>query len=189
MKSLRAASTHISRPLRPNRPPVAHSNRRPASEIANLQPRKTLKSPEGIGRVTIVGEGRKQSRTVFFGKTTVDLHQKYILAFWLYPCAATAIISISCDRLLWGKSRAIGLHKRRLRIHASCACRRSRSQKHRPPHGCRHSFAKEWFSNNGDIKAFTDLLGHSNINTTAPICNTTRDEMAAQYAFFASGVS
>ncbi|MCO5188500.1 MAG: tyrosine-type recombinase/integrase [Anaerolineae bacterium] len=182
IEELRAASTHISTRCGLIVHLLTATGAR-ASEIANLNV-SDIEIIEGIGRVTISrGKGEKQ-RTVFFGKATVDLHQKYLkLRSGFIPWCCDRNHIDQCDRLLWGNHGPLvynGVYKEFMRaVHVAEV-----DLKARPLHGCRHSFAKEWLRNNGDIKALQDLLGHSDINTTAIYLQYDEDELAAQYARF-----
>lgn len=48
------------------------------------------------------------------------------------------------------------------------------------PHSFRHFFAKEFLKQNNDITLLGDLLGHSDISTTAIYTRLTSEEQAQQ---------
>lgn len=61
------------------------------------------------------------------------------------------------------------------------AARAAGIQKHVTPHTLRHSYATNFLRNNGNLRYLAELMGHSNIQTTAHYAHVVNEDLRAQY--------
>lgn len=128
------------------------------SELVNL---KTAMLEQGYA--DIIGKGNKQRRIYFPDRLIKDI-KNY--------CGKTYII----ENRFGGQMTSRGVSS--LLIKAAPKAGVPKEVMH--PHSFRHFFAKEFLKQNNDITLLGDLLGHSDISTTAIYTRLTSEEQAQQ---------
>ncbi len=136
----------------------------------------TLKLPQldlAAHRATVCEKGSK-TRLVFYTPYTLNLLRCWLAVRPLY--APTVFCSLSPQRR--GESlSSSGLHQilERLKQKAGVTGRVN-------PHAFRHSFAREYLANGGDLATLAQLMGHSDVSVTANSYAVFTDaELALRY--------
>lgn len=115
------------------------------------------------GYADVIGKGNKQRRIYFPNKLVDDIQDKCGKEYIVENKYGTQITTRGVSALLKKASKEAGI-----------------PQEVVYPHSFRHFFAKQFMRENNDISLLSDLLGHSNIATTAIYTRLTSDEQKEQ---------
>ncbi|MCB9455148.1 MAG: tyrosine-type recombinase/integrase [Anaerolineaceae bacterium] len=109
-----------------------------------------------VQRSALVQEKETPMRVVFFSEQTAELLAAYLAE---RPEGATAVF---CSRLTGKALTVSGVNQllKRLKLRAGITGRVN-------PHAFRHGFAREYIMNGGDLATLSQIMGHSNVTTTA----------------------
>lgn len=128
------------------------------SELINL---KTEMLEHGFA--DIIGKGNKQRRIYFPKKLVEDIKDHCGKSYIIENRSGKQITSRGVSSLLAKSATKVGIPKEVMH-----------------PHSFRHFFAKEFLKHNNDITLLGDLLGHSDVSTTAIYTRMTSVEQAKQ---------
>lgn len=115
------------------------------------------------GYADIVGKGNKQRRIYFPNKLVEEIKDKCGKEYIVENKYGTQITSRGISNLLNSAGKRAGIPKEVMH-----------------PHSFRHFFAKQFLKEKNDISLLGDLLGHSDISTTAIYTRLTSEEQKEQ---------
>lgn len=115
------------------------------------------------GYADIVGKGNKQRRIYFPSKLVEEIKDKCGKEYIVENRYGTQMTTRGVSQLLKNAGEKAGISKEVLH-----------------PHSFRHFFAKQFLKEKNDISLLGDLLGHSDISTTAIYTRLTSEEQKEQ---------
>lgn len=128
------------------------------SELIELKTKDLYK-----GYADIIGKGNKQRRIYFPNKLVEEIKDKCGKEYIVENRYGTQITTRGVSELLKKAGKKAGIPKEVMH-----------------PHSFRHFFAKQFLKERNDISLLGDLLGHSDISTTAIYTRLTSEEQKEQ---------
>lgn len=124
-------------------------------------------------RIKILGKGNKE-RYVLFGKKCYNLLNKYL------DSGRPNLLKIKTDYLFLNK-RGTGVSVRTVEMIIDDIVKRSSIKFNISPHTLRHTFATHMLDNGADLNSVSELLGHSNLNTTSIYTHVSNERLKQVY--------
>lgn len=124
-------------------------------------------------RIKILGKGNKE-RYVLFGKRCRDLLNTYL------DNGRPNLLKQKTDYLFLNK-RGTGVSVRTAEMIIAEIVRKSSIKFNVSPHTLRHTFATHMLDNGADLNSVSELLGHSNLNTTAIYTHVSNERLKQIY--------
>lgn len=124
-------------------------------------------------RIKILGKGNKE-RYVLFGKKCNDLLNKYL------DNGRPNLLKRKTDYLFLNK-RGTGVSVRTAEMIIGDVVKKSSIKFNVSPHTLRHTFATHMLDNGADLNSVSELLGHSNLNTTAIYTHVSNERLKQVY--------
>ncbi len=139
-------------------------------ELVNIK----LKDIDFAGkRIKILGKGNKE-RYVLFGDKCLNLLNRYLVD------SRTKLLKKSCDYLFLNQ-RGTSISVRTTEKMVSDVVKKSSVKFNVSPHTLRHTFATHMLDNGADLNSVGELLGHSNLNTTAIYTHVSNERLRSVY--------
>lgn len=123
-------------------------------------------------RFSVVGKGKKV-RLCFIDDRTEELMNGY-LSSRNDDCQALIVTELYKSRMTPSNVQLVVRN----------TAKRAGIERRITPHVLRHSFATNFMNNNGDIRPLSQLLGHTNLNTTAIYTHVVDNRLESQYRQF-----
>lgn len=124
-------------------------------------------------RIKILGKGNKE-RYVLFGNKCKDLLNEYLTN-------SRPKLSKQKNENLFLNQRGTGISIRTTEKMVDDTVKRSSIKSHVSPHTLRHTFATHMLDNGADLNSVSELLGHSNLNTTAIYTHVSNERLRQVY--------
>lgn len=124
-------------------------------------------------RIKILGKGNKE-RYVLFGKKCYDLLNEYL------NDGRPNLIKEKNESLFLNK-RGTGVSVRTVEMIIDEIVRKSSIKFNVSPHTLRHTFATHMLDNGADLNSVSELLGHSNLNTTSIYTHVSNERLKQVY--------
>jgi len=124
-------------------------------------------------RIKILGKGNKE-RYVLFGKRGYEVLNKYL------DKARPNLMKEKTEYLFLNK-RGTGVSVRTVEMIIDEIVRKSSIKFNVSPHTLRHTFATHMLDNGADLNSVSELLGHSNLNTTAIYTHVSNERLKQVY--------
>lgn len=124
-------------------------------------------------RIKILGKGNKE-RYVLFGKKCRNLLNNYL------NNGRPNLLKRKTDYLFLNK-RGTGVSVRTTEMIIDDIVRKSSIKFNVSPHTLRHTFATHMLDNGADLNSVSELLGHSNLNTTAIYTHVSNERLKQVY--------
>lgn len=124
-------------------------------------------------RIKILGKGNKE-RYVLFGKKCHDLLNEYL------NNGRPNLIKDKNEYLFLNK-RGTGVSVRTVEMIIDEIVKRSSIKFNVSPHTLRHTFATHMLDNGADLNSVSELLGHSNLNTTSIYTHVSNERLKQVY--------
>ena len=124
-------------------------------------------------RIKILGKGNKE-RYVLFGKKCKNLLNNYL------DNSRPNLLKRKTDYLFLNK-RGTGVSVRTTEMIIDDIVKRSSIKFNVSPHTLRHTFATHMLDNGADLNSVSELLGHSNLNTTAIYTHISNERLRQVY--------
>lgn len=124
-------------------------------------------------RIKILGKGNKE-RFVLFGKKCRDLLDNYL------DNSRPNLLKNKNDYLFLNR-RGTGVSVRTVEMIVDDIVKRSSIKFNVSPHTLRHTFATHMLDNGSDLNSVSELLGHSNLNTTAIYTHVSNERLKQVY--------
>jgi len=122
---------------------------------------------------TVIGKGQKV-RLCFIDSRTEYLMHKYL--DW-----RDRVIPSHCDAMFVTQDGQRRMTATNVQLAVKNAARNAGIKKHVTPHTLRHSFATNYAMNDGNMRYLQQLLGHSNLQTTAHYTHIVDSHLREQY--------
>lgn len=143
------------------------------SELASLT-RTAIDLERGI--VQVMGKGQKERQSLL-GRYARAAIAEYLLD-------GRPVLVDPAGRpptLLFLNGHGAPLGVRGIRYIMACLCRRAGLPAGVSPHTLRHSFATHLLDGGADLRVIQELLGHSNLETTARYCHVSPERLRGAY--------
>ena len=124
-------------------------------------------------RIKILGKGNKE-RYVLFGKKCLDLINAYVNR-------SRPELERKKNNYLFLNQRGTGVSVRTAEMIVDDVVRKSSVKFNVSPHTLRHTFATHMLDNGADLNSVSELLGHSNLNTTSIYTHISNDRLRQVY--------
>lgn len=124
-------------------------------------------------RIKILGKGNKE-RYVLFGDKCKNLLDKYLKE------SRPNLVKKSCD-YLYLNTRGTPISIRTTEKMVDDVVKKSSIKFNVSPHTLRHTFATHMLDNGADLNSVGELLGHSNLNTTAIYTHVSNERLKSVY--------
>lgn len=124
-------------------------------------------------RIKILGKGNKE-RYVLFGDKCLNLLNNYL------DNSRFKLLKESCDYLFLNQ-RGTPISVRTVEKMVNDVVKKSSIKFNVSPHTLRHTFATHMLDNGADLNSVGELLGHSNLNTTAIYTHISNERLRSVY--------
>lgn len=124
-------------------------------------------------RIKILGKGNKE-RYVLFGEKCRNLINRYLKE------SRPNLLKMSCD-YLYLNTKGTPISIRTTQKIIDNIVKRSSIKFNVSPHTLRHTFATHMLDNGADLNSVGELLGHSNLNTTAVYTHVSNERLRNVY--------
>jgi len=124
-------------------------------------------------RIKILGKGNKE-RYVLFGNKCYELLKRYLSS------SRPNLLKTSSDYLFLNQ-RGTGVSVRTVEMIVDNIVKASSVKLNVSPHTLRHTFATHMLDNGADLNSVSELLGHSNLNTTAIYTDVSNERLKQVY--------
>jgi len=124
-------------------------------------------------RIKILGKGNKE-RYVLFGNKCYELLKRYLSS------SRPNLLKTSSDYLFLNQ-RGTGVSVRTVEMIVDNIVKASSVKLNVSPHTLRHTFATHMLDNGADLNSVSELLGHSNLNTTAIYTHVSNERLKQVY--------
>lgn len=124
-------------------------------------------------RIKILGKGNKE-RYVLFGERCLNLLNRYLKE------SRPKLLKTSCDYLFLNQ-RGTPISVRTTEKMVDDVVKKSSIKFNVSPHTLRHTFATHMLDNGADLNSVGELLGHSNLNTTAIYTHVSNERLRSVY--------